>query len=126
VLPSIAVLIVPVLAAAALVLGLGIGLAVAALSAHYRDFGHAVPFLVQVLLYGSPVVYSMEILPPSLANVAALNPLVPLIEAFRWSLLGTAAPTAGQVVLGVGVGTIVVIGGILVFSRATRDMADVI
>lgn len=123
---SVTVLAIPLIVVLTLALALGLGMGVSALSAHYRDFGHAVPFVLQLLLYGSPVAYSMEILPPSLTNWYALNPLVPLIEAFRWSLLGTPAPTAGQILLGSVSGLVMVIAGILIFSRASRDMADVI
>ena len=123
---TLAVVVIPLIVALTLALALGLGMAIAALTAHYRDFGHVVPFVLQLLLYGSPVAYSMEILPSSLANVYALNPLVPLIEAFRWSLLGTPAPTAGQILLGSVSGLVAVAAGIVVFTRASRDMADVI
>jgi lipopolysaccharide transport system permease protein len=121
-----AVIAVPFIVAFTLALALAVGSAVAALSAHYRDFGHLVPFALQLLLYGSPVAYSLEILPPSIANVVALNPFVPLVEAFRWALLGTPPPTLAQILLGTTAGVIVVIVSILIFSRASRDLADVI
>lgn len=124
--PGLTIIAVPLVVVATLGLALGLGLAVAALSAHYRDFGHVVPFVLQLLLYGSPVVYSMELLPASFANVYALNPLVPLIEGFRWCLLGTPAPTVDQIVLGTVSGLAMVAAGILIFSRASRDIADVI
>jgi lipopolysaccharide transport system permease protein len=124
--PTVAVAAVPLIVALTLALALGLGMAVAALSAHYRDFGIAVPFVLQLLLYASPVVYSMEILPETLAKLLALNPLVPLLEAFRWSLLGTPAPTTDQILLGSASGLVLVSAGLLVFSRASRDMADVI
>jgi lipopolysaccharide transport system permease protein len=121
-----ALLSIPFIAASTLVLALGVGSAIAALSAHYRDFSHVVPFGLQLLLYGSPVAYSLELVPPSLANVIALNPLVPLVEAFRWALLGTAGPSEAQIVIGSASGLVMVTLGIVVFSRASRDLADVI
>jgi lipopolysaccharide transport system permease protein len=124
--PTAAILALPFIVGLTLALALGLGLAVAALSAHYRDFGYVVPFVLQVLLYGSPVVYSMEIVPPALANIYAINPLVPLIEAFRWSLLGTPPPTGEQILLGSVTGALMFIAGLVVFSRASRDVADVI
>jgi lipopolysaccharide transport system permease protein len=120
------ILLVPIIAALTLGLALSLGAAVAALSAHYRDFGHLVPFVLQLLLYGSPIAYSLEILPPSLANVVALNPLVPLVLAFRWALLGTIAPTLPQILIGSASGIVLSLIGILIFSRASRDLADVI
>lgn len=124
--PTATVVAIPLIVALTLALALGLGMAVSALSAHYRDFGLVVPFVLQLLLYASPVVYSMEILPDTLANLLALNPLVPLLEAFRWSLLGTPAPTADQILLGSASGLVMATAGLLVFSRASRDMADVI
>ena len=120
------VLAIPVIVALTMGLALGSGLAVAALSAHYRDVGMVVPFVLQLLLYGSPVVYSMEVLPRSIVDVFALNPLVPLLEAFRWSLLGTAPPTLVQILLGSVTGIVMLIGGILIFARTSRDIADVV
>jgi lipopolysaccharide transport system permease protein len=124
--PTPALVALPFIVALTLGLALGIGMGVAALGAHYRDFMLVVPFVLQLLLYASPVVYSMEILPPRLAGFLALNPLVPLIEGFRWSLLGTPPPTPEQVVLGSASGLLMVVVGLLVFTRASRYMADVI
>ncbi len=116
----------PLAALLTLVLALGIGMAFAALGAHYRDFMIVIPFVVQILLYASPVVYSLQILPERLATLLAVNPLVPLILAFRWSLLGTPPPTAEQVALGAISGTVMAVAGLAVFSRASRDLADVV
>jgi lipopolysaccharide transport system permease protein len=124
--PGPAVLMIPVFAAMALGLGLGLGLAVAALSAHYRDFAIALPFALQVLLYASPVVYSIELLPSWVHGVYGLNPMVLVIDAFRWAVLGTPPPTLAVLVAGLAVGTVAITLGLLVFSRATRDLTDVI
>ena len=117
--------ILPIVVTLTMVLSLAIGLAVAALTARFRDVGHAVPFAMQLLLYGSPVVYSMEVLPSSLVDWFALNPFVPLIESFRWSLLGTPAPTLARILIGLVTGIVITGSGIYVFSRASRNLADV-
>ena len=101
-------------------------MALSALTAHFRDFSHAVPFFLQVLLYASPVVYSQELLPASVAGIYALNPLVALIEAFRWSLGGTPPPEPSQLLAGSITGAVLVVLTITVFSRVSRDVADVI
>jgi lipopolysaccharide transport system permease protein len=123
---TLALLLVPIIAALALTFALAIGLAVAALSANYRDFGHVVPFGLQLLLYASPIAYSLEILPRSLYDVVGLNPLVPLVEAFRWTLLGTPPPSAIHMLFGSIVGVLLVIAGVYVYMHASRDLADVI
>jgi len=124
--PSAAILAIPLVALGALGLGLGLGLAVAALSARYRDFAIALPFLLQLLLYASPVVYSIELIPASAQDVYALNPMVGLVEAFRWALLGTAPPTAWQIGAAIGTGTIATLVGLLLYRFQSRDLTDVI
>lgn len=124
--PTILALLVPIIAALTGIVGLAVGLAVSALMAHYRDFGHAVPFALQLLLYASPVLYSLELLPASLAGLLAVNPLVALIESFRWALLGTPPPEVGHVVVGSITAVAAISIGIIVFSRASENVADVI
>lgn len=124
--PTVAVLAAPVFALLALVLGLAFGLAIAALSAHYRDFAIAVPFALQVLLYASPVVYSLELVPVDVRAAYGLNPLVALTEGFRSTLLGTAYPSLGELAIGIGVGAIAVMLSVVVFSRVSRDLTDIL
>ena len=124
--PAAAVLAVPLIALFTLAVALGFGLAVSALSAHYRDFALTVPFVLQVALYASPVVYSSELVPTPLRTLYALNPLVTPIEAFRWALLGTPAPSLDQVLAALLTGGATVIFGLAVFWRASRDLPDVI
>jgi lipopolysaccharide transport system permease protein len=124
--PSIALLFVPFIASATACIAFAFGLAVSALTAHYRDFSHAVPFALQLLLYASPVLYSLELLPASVAGLLALNPLVPLIEAFRWALLGTPPPEPSHILTGTIAAVAAIALGLLVFSRVSRDVADVI
>jgi lipopolysaccharide transport system permease protein len=126
ILPGAPMLVVPLVALGALGLGLGLGLAIAALSSRYRDFAIALPFLLQLLLYASPVVYSLELIPASAQAIYALNPLVALIETFRWALLGTPLPTAWQVGAGLVTGFVATLLGLLVYRRLSRDLTDVI
>lgn len=119
-------LALPIIAALTLVLGLGIGLGVAAASAHYRDFAIATPFVLQILLYLSPVAYSTDLVPPTLRGIYSLNPLVALVEAFRWAVIGTPLPSVADFLLSAIVGFAVVGIGALVFARASRDLSDVL
>jgi lipopolysaccharide transport system permease protein len=124
--PTAVALAIPAIAIFMLAIALGFGLGISALSAHYRDFALAIPFLLQVLLYASPVVYSAELVPPSLRTLYWLNPLVAPIEAFRSVLLGTPAPSVPQIVGAVITGAATILIGALVFNRVSRDLADVI
>jgi lipopolysaccharide transport system permease protein len=124
--PTAALLLAPVVGIGALTLGLGVGLAVAAVSARYRDVAIALPFATQVLLYASPIVYSVELVPAGLRDLYALNPMVGLVEAFRWTVLGTPPPSLLHLALGLAVGTVATIGGLMIFERFSRDLTDVI
>lgn len=124
--PGMSFIAVPLVALGALILGLGLGFAVAALSARFRDFALALPFLLQLLLYASPVVYSVELIPESVRGIYALNPLVALIEAFRWALLGTVPPSLWHVAEGLATGAVVTLIGTYVYRRQSIDLTDVI
>jgi lipopolysaccharide transport system permease protein len=124
--PPVAILLAPLVALAALVLGLGLGLAIAGLSAHYRDFAIAIPFAIQILLYASPVVYSSELIPAGLRDVYALNPLVAITESFRAAVLGTPAPGSAQLAIAAAIGAALVVLGVAIFNRTSRDLADVL
>jgi lipopolysaccharide transport system permease protein len=114
------------LAAATTVFAAGVGSMLAALSVRYRDINHIVPFLFQLWLFATPVIYPSSILPEGWRWVAALNPLAGLIETFRWALLGTNVdPMPMLVVSGVALAATVVIG-LLVFGSMERRFADVI
>lgn len=125
-LPSIAVVAVPVITFAALALGLALGLAISALSAHYRDFAIAVPFALQVLLYASPVVYSAELVPAEFRPLYGLNPMVAITEGFRSVLLGTSAPGTAEVAMAAAIGALAIVIGVVVFSRVSRDLTDIL
>jgi lipopolysaccharide transport system permease protein len=121
-----ALISIPVIAAAALGLGLAFGLAVAAMSARFRDFLIAMPFALQIALYASPALYSSELVPADFRVAYALNPLVAIVEAFRWAVLGTAPPSVTTIAAGALAGAVLTVMGLAVFDRAARDVSDVI
>lgn len=79
----------------ALLLGFGLGMGLSALSVYYRDVRYALPFLLQLLFFASPVVYGLEAIPQRWQFWYALNPLAGLLSGFRWMFLGTALPLEG-------------------------------
>ena len=114
----------PLLILLVVLLTIGLALFLSALNVRYRDVGQALPFLVQLWFFLSPVAYSLHTPGLSWATVVqAFNPLVGLIEAFRWTLLGTARPHGLLLVAAVTAITIFV-GGLLYFSQAERTLAD--
>jgi lipopolysaccharide transport system permease protein len=106
---------------------LGAGLWCAAWNVKYRDFRYIIPFVIQFGLYISPVGFSSTIIPPSWRILYALNPMVGVIDGFRWSLLGgrTALNTA-SLALSVLISVVLLISGVWHFRRVEREFADVI
>lgn len=124
--PGAAVVLLPVWVAAAAVLALAVGLWLSALNVRYRDVRYALPFLLQVWMFGSPVVYAAGLVHGTWRHVYAANPLVTVIEGFRWSVAGGPAPSALSVLLSAGVTAVVLVGGLTYFRRVEQSFADVI
>jgi lipopolysaccharide transport system permease protein len=104
---------------------LGVSLLLSALNVYYRDFAYALPFILQIWLYASPVVYSSSLVPDRWRLVYALNPMVGVIDGFRWAFLGGEFPTL-PIVAAVAASTIALVIGATVFMRVERTFADVI
>lgn len=119
------VLIVPfvVLAFAA---ALGVGLWLSAIAARYRDVRHIVPFLLQFGLFATPVAYPSSLLSERWHIVYALNPMVGVVEGFRWSLLGSTVPIGGLVLASTLSTLVILITGAFYFRRMERSLADVL
>jgi lipopolysaccharide transport system permease protein len=123
--PTFAVLLVPVLLAVAMMAALGIGLWLSALNVDYRDVGYVVPFLLQVWLIATPVAYPSSLIEdPWQLALYGINPMVGVIEGFRWALLGTD-PTPLLMVEAAVVSIVVLISGALYYRRAERTFADI-
>jgi lipopolysaccharide transport system permease protein len=125
-LPGPRVLLTPVFVLMALAAALGAGLWIAALIVQYRDVRFVVPFVVQFGLYLSPVGFSSEVVPPDWRLVYSLNPMVGVIDGFRWALLPDAPLYWPGFVVSVAVVTIVLATGIRFFRNMERTFADVI
>jgi lipopolysaccharide transport system permease protein len=119
------VLCVPILLATwALALGVGSGLA--ALTVRFRDFRHLVPFLVQLGLFATPVIYPISLIPAAWQPLAGLNPLAGFVESFRWALLGTGREPWPIFSISLLTTTILVPASLMLFRRMERSFADVI
>lgn len=125
--PTLAgLLLLPALVALLFVLALGCGLWLAALKVEYRDFQYVVPFLVQLWMFLTPVIYPSAIVPERYRWLLALNPLVGVIEAFRAALLGHRAFPWPLLGLSAAAGAAIFAGGLWYFRRMERSFADVI
>ncbi len=110
-----------------ILVALAAGLWLSALNVRYRDIKHAVPFIVQLWFFATPVVYSSAIVPDELWLIYHLNPMAGIVEGFRWVLFAPdeAAPLAA-VALAVIVTAVVLLSGHAYFRRTERTFADVI
>jgi lipopolysaccharide transport system permease protein len=108
-------------------LALGVGLWIANTTARYRDLAIVTPFLLQLWLYATPVIYPLSTVPPPYREALAMfNPMAPAVEAVRWCLLGTSAVTLGQVAISVLIGLVILGTGIVLFHRVQRNVTDTI
>ena len=125
--PSWRILTLPLFVAIAFAAAMGAGLWLAALNVQYRDFRYVVPFLVQFGLYISPVGFSSSIVPERWRLLYSLNPMVGVIDGFRWAIIGGDVQLYGagfllSLLLVVGL----LVSGIVYFRRMERSFADVI
>jgi lipopolysaccharide transport system permease protein len=121
------VLYVPLFLLLAMVTALGAGLWLAALSVEYRDVQHIVPFLVQLWMFASPVVYSSNLVPLELRPWYGLNPMASVIEGFRWALLGhVGAARTHMVATSAVVAVVLLVTGALYFKQVEKQLADVV
>ena len=126
-LPSWQIVALPFFILLAFGLAFGSGLFFAALNVEYRDFRYIVPFIVQFGLFVSPIAFSTAAVPERWRALYALNPLVGIIDGFRWSLLGGQAALDAQTVwISVVVTAAVIVLGIWYFRRMEHSFADVI
>jgi lipopolysaccharide transport system permease protein len=125
--PGWELLALPMFVVLAIGLSLGVGVYLAALNVEYRDFRYIVPFLVQFGLLVSPIAFTLSSVPERWRALYVLNPMVGIIEGFRWSILGNGAPLDLEAV---ALSTIVTLSavflGVWYFRRMERTFADVI
>jgi len=123
--PGLVVLLLPVFILLAIASSFGVGLWFSALNVKYRDFQYAIPFLIQIGLFASPVVYPSSLLPESLQFIYNLNPMVAVIEGFRWVLLGTAPPD-NIAFISAGVVVALLLSGLFYFRRMEQYYSDIV
>jgi lipopolysaccharide transport system permease protein len=125
--PSLNCLLLPLFVALAFSAAFGVGLWVSALMVRYRDFRFILPFVVQFGLYASPVGFSSSVVPEKWRLLYSLNPMVGVIDGFRWAILGGKHSIYWPgLALSVGVVALVIVGGIWYFRKTERSFADVI
>jgi homopolymeric O-antigen transport system permease protein len=124
--PTGAVWTIPMFVFLAIVSALAVGLWLSALNVRYRDVRYTLPFITQFWFFISPVAYPSSIVPESWRWFYALNPMVGVIEGFRWALLGKAEAPGLEFVVSSAVAIVLFICGLYYFRRMERTFADVV
>ena len=104
---------------------LGAGIWTSALTVRFRDFQHVIPFVVQVGMYATPIAYPASLVPEKYQLLYHLNPMVGVVEGFRFSLLGTAAPGIYSI-MSYFIIVVIFISGLYYFRKVERVMADIV
>jgi lipopolysaccharide transport system permease protein len=122
--PSYRIIVLPLLLVQMAALGLGVGCLVSSLTIRYRDLAMVVGFGVQLWMYASSVVYPLSSISPEFRWVLVLNPMVPIIEGFRFAFLGSGVVEIWQIMLSFGISAIVFLAGVTMFCRVEKSVAD--
>ena len=124
--PTLGILALPFFVALTLVTAISVNLWLAPLNVKYRDVAHTLPFLSQIWMYASPVAYPLSLIPQKWQFLYSINPMVGVIEGFRWALLGKQSPNFMAMAISLIVVMALFLGGILYFKKMEQTFADVI
>ena len=125
--PTTAIIWLPFLLLLALVTGLGVSLWLSAMNVQFRDIRYAIPFFVQAWMYATPIAYPSSLLSEPWRTIYAINPMVGVVEGFRWALLGGVQTAPGpMIIVSALVSISVLISGIFYFRRMEDSFADVV
>ena len=105
---------------------LGVGLWLAALNVQYRDVRYTAPFLAQLWLFATPIAYPSSLLSEPWRTIYGINPMVGVVEGFRWALLGTRTEPGAMIVVSSLAALLVLLGGAMYFRRMEQTFADVV
>jgi lipopolysaccharide transport system permease protein len=125
--PQASLAFMPLLVILVLLLASGAGLLLSALTVKYRDFRYVVPFLIQIGLFVSPVAFTADAVPERLRTWYSLNPMVGIIDGFRWTILGSrVTPDSSAIAVATIVTALTLLAGTAYFRRTERGFADVV
>ncbi|MFQ5936742.1 MAG: ABC transporter permease [Acidiferrobacterales bacterium] len=125
IIPGWAVMTLPLFIALALGAALAVGLWLSALNVRYRDVRYTIPFLAQFWLFATPIAYSTSLVPPKWQTLYAMNPMVGVVDGFRWALLGKTPP-GPMLIVSMAATAVLLIGGLFYFRRMEKSFADII
>ena len=124
--PTSNIIWLPFLLLLALVTSLGVSLWLSAVNVKYRDVRYTIPFLVQLWLFATPIAYPSSLLGEPWRSFFAINPMVGVVEGFRWALLGAETAPGPMILVSSIMAGVLLIGGLFYFKRMEKTFADVI
>jgi lipopolysaccharide transport system permease protein len=124
--PTANIVWLPLLVALTVTTSLGVGLWLSALNVQFRDIRYVVPFLTQFWMFATPIAYPSTLLDPKWRTLYALNPMVGVVEGFRWALLGTSTAPGPMVAVSSAMAIALLVGGSFYFRRMEKSFADVV
>ncbi len=124
IMPSWAMVTIPLFLLLAVITALGVSFWLSALDVEYRDVRYTLSFLTQLWLFATPVVYPSTMVPQAWRALYGLNPMVGVIEGFRWALLGSTPPDPMMLLVSSAAVALVFVGGLIYFRRMERTLAD--
>jgi len=126
IMPGPSLILLPPLFIFMLLTALAVGIWLSALDVQYRDVRYAIPFLIQVWLFATPVVYPASLVSEQTRGIYGLNPMAGVVEGFRWALLGRTGNPGPLLWVSIAVVLVLLISGLFYFRRMERSFADVI
>jgi lipopolysaccharide transport system permease protein len=124
--PGWQILALPLLVLLAALTALGVGLWLAAINVRFRDVNHAMPFITQLWLFSTPVAYPITVVPDVLRPLYELNPMVAVVEGFRWALTGSTELSLRMLLISGGIALTVLVPGLYWFRREEIQFSDVV
>ena len=122
--PSPAILSLPLLIVIAAAAALGTSTALSAINVRFRDVRYVIPFAIQLWLFATPVVYPSSLIDEPWRTLSAINPMVGVVEGFRWAILGTPDAPLAQIGVSAASALVLLLAGLAYFDRVERGFAD--
>ena len=124
--PSLAVVTLPLFIALAIATSLTVGVWLSALNVQFRDVRYTLPFLTQIWLFATPIAYASSLVPDKWRTLYGLNPMVGVVEGFRWAMLGKAEGPGLMLWVSVAMVVLLLLGGLIYFRRLESTFADIV
>ena len=126
IIPTTTIFLLPIFIVLAIITALAVSLWLSALNVRYRDVRYTLPFLTQIWLFITPIVYPSNLIPEQFRIVYALNPMVGIVEGFRWAILGKTGDSGPMMLVSGVIVIVMLVGGLIYFRQCEKTFADIV